>query len=308
MSKAPSLLTRRRFIKLGGPSLVAAATLQPAARTLAHLGELASSRDRTLVVIQLKGGNDWLNTVIPVRDERYFRLRPTLAIRAHDALLLTSDSALHPACEALMPLFRANEMAIVRGVGFSAANGTHTQANRIWNEALSGELGMEKGPAASPSGFSDRLQELATAIARESRPSLHRITLDGFDTHVHQAAPHASLLKTYSEAMSLFQTELRQNGCDPRVVTLTYSEFGRAAEENENRGTDHGSAGAVFVIGRSVQGGLHGSPFDLGLETSAHQPVLPVAALCAQLRQQWLRGAPQVAHQEISILRFLRTT
>jgi uncharacterized protein (DUF1501 family) len=78
----------------------------------------------------------------------------------------------------------------------------------------------------------------------------------GWDTHVNQGASRgqlANLLRDFSNAIAAFTTDLGQKMDD--VVILTMSEFGRTARENGNRGTDHGHANAIFVIGNDVKGG-----------------------------------------------------
>src|SRR5262249_60021767 len=61
-------------------------------------------------------------------------------------------------------------------------------------------------------------------------------------------------------SLDAFYRDLVEHGQDRRVVILTYSEFGRRVEDNASGGTDHGSAGPMFVLGSRVRGGLYGSP------------------------------------------------
>src|SRR5205085_3606450 len=69
-----------------------------------------------LILVELKGGNDGLNTVVPYTDETYYRLRPRLALKRDEVLQLDGRAALHPALKPLMPLWQAGELAIVQGV------------------------------------------------------------------------------------------------------------------------------------------------------------------------------------------------
>ena len=85
-----------------------------------------------------------------------------------------------------------------------------------------------------------------------------------FDTHVTQKQTQDRLLADFANAMSAFYDDLAAHGNDKRVMTMTFSEFGRRVAENASRGTDHGEAAPVFLIGGGVKGGLYGSHPDLG--------------------------------------------
>jgi uncharacterized protein (DUF1501 family) len=85
-----------------------------------------------------------------------------------------------------------------------------------------------------------------------------------FDTHVTQKQTQDRLLADFANAMSAFYDDLAAHGTDTRVMTMTFSEFGRRVAENASRGTDHGEAAPVFLIGGGVKGGLYGSHPDLG--------------------------------------------
>ncbi len=85
-----------------------------------------------------------------------------------------------------------------------------------------------------------------------------QLMIQRFDTHDNQANQHAQLLERLSQALTGFQQELRRRGLAQKVVTVVFSEFGRRPQENSGGGTDHGTAGPVFVLGEKVRGGLHG--------------------------------------------------
>jgi uncharacterized protein (DUF1501 family) len=78
------------------------------------------------------------------------------------------------------------------------------------------------------------------------------VTLDGFDTHANQLAAHAGLLRQWSEALAAFHQRLKQAGQDHRVLTMTFSEFGRRVAENASLGTDHGAAAPMFFSGAGL--------------------------------------------------------
>ena len=86
-----------------------------------------------------------------------------------------------------------------------------------------------------------------------------------FDTHVGQQKTQNNLLAQFSEAIGAFYDDLAAHGNENRVLTLTFSEFGRRIEENGNRGTDHGEASPLFLIGGGVRGGIYGTYPDLSV-------------------------------------------
>jgi len=85
-----------------------------------------------------------------------------------------------------------------------------------------------------------------------------------FDTHVTQKQTQERLLGDFANSIAAFYQDLAAHGNDKRVLTMTFSEFGRRAAENASRGTDHGEAAPVFMIGGGVKGGLYGQHPNLG--------------------------------------------
>jgi len=88
-----------------------------------------------LVVIQLAGGNDGLNTVIPTNNDHYYRARPTLAIKAGDTLSINDTAGLHPGLTGLKTLYDEGVLAIVEGVGYPNPNRSHFRSTAIWHAA-----------------------------------------------------------------------------------------------------------------------------------------------------------------------------
>ena len=91
--------------------------------------------DRTLVVLQLDGGNDGLNTIVPYAQGAYYDARPTLGIAASDVIHLDSAVGLHPSLANLKPLYDAQKLAIVQGVGYPTPNRSHFRSREIWQTA-----------------------------------------------------------------------------------------------------------------------------------------------------------------------------
>jgi uncharacterized protein (DUF1501 family) len=91
--------------------------------------------DRVLILVELKGGNDSLNTVIPYANPIYAQLRPTIGIKQEDVIRIDSQQGLHPSLAALLPIWERNELAIVQGVGYPDPNLSHFRSIDIWNTA-----------------------------------------------------------------------------------------------------------------------------------------------------------------------------
>src|SRR4051812_34974844 len=113
------MFTRRDFLKT---SLVALGPTVPGflGRTAAQAptADRPGARDTILVVVQLTGGNDGLNTVIPYKDENYARLRPTLKQPAAQIKRVNDEIGLHPSMNGLADLLQERALCIVQGVGY----------------------------------------------------------------------------------------------------------------------------------------------------------------------------------------------
>ena len=102
---------------------------------------------RRLVVIELQGGNDGLNTVVPYTDDAYYQARPTLAIKASDVVKLDDRLGLHPAMNSWRPLWDEGQLAVVENCGYPHPNRSHFESMDIWHAgqltpATSGWLGL----------------------------------------------------------------------------------------------------------------------------------------------------------------------
>lgn len=122
-------MQRRQFLAALGAGLLTV-QLPGLAYAIAPAGY-----QRLLVLVELKGGNDGLNTVIPYTSPDYTRLRPTLAIAREQVLQLDEQRGLHPALAPLLPLWQAGQLAIVQGVGYPEPNLSHFRSIDIWDTA-----------------------------------------------------------------------------------------------------------------------------------------------------------------------------
>jgi uncharacterized protein (DUF1501 family) len=129
--------TRRSFIKttLKAGAFVSFATSAPISLLRAAATAPQRERDTVLVVLQLSGGNDGLNTVIPFADDAYHRGRPTLRQMARGAHKLDSHLAFHPRMEGFYRLYRDGLLAIVQGVGYPDADRNHPGGMHNWHTA-----------------------------------------------------------------------------------------------------------------------------------------------------------------------------
>src|SRR5947207_11193191 len=123
------MFTRRQFLTrtLRGSSLVALGTVVPqfVARTARAA---APGKDTILVVVELTGGNDGLNTVIPYTDDLYHKYRPTLRRTTAADVRLDDRVGLHPGLQGLWPLWDAGRLAVVQGVGYPNPDRSHFEA------------------------------------------------------------------------------------------------------------------------------------------------------------------------------------
>ncbi len=340
----------------GLPLLLSRTTQALAAQALAGTSTEAHP-ERILVVVELSGGNDGLNTVVPFGDDEYYRARPNLGIAASDAIAIEDGFGFHPALVGFERLYKDGLMAVVHGCGydnpslshFSSMGFWHTgvpnggeplgwlgrladgayehdaQGNKIVNIGTRQSLavrarhhqplvfndprsfrregsnaekksieGLRPGPTENPTlefmaataknavessefvreaaagystpidygigGLSPQLRRVAALINAEMPTRLYYVSYQGnsFDTHVHQADPHARLLAYTADAVRGFAEDLKRIGRADDVAIMMFTEFGRRVEENASLGTDHGTATPMFVIGNGVQGGLHG--------------------------------------------------
>ena len=142
-------LTRRAMIR-DGLLAVSAGMMMPAvfsravlaARNAAQEGATwaQAAQSRTLIVVQMAGGNDGLNTIVPYTDSAYYQARPTIGVKAADVLHLNDRLGMHPSLASLQGLWGQGKLAVVEGVGYPNPNLSHFAAMDIWQTLdLSGQ-------------------------------------------------------------------------------------------------------------------------------------------------------------------------
>src|SRR5690349_17318778 len=134
-------MKRREFLQTAGAATVTAFTPFSA---FANIAKAANYRN-LLILVELKGGNDGLNTVVPYADAQYYSLRPRIGIARDQVLQLDAATGFHPSLAALMPLWQARELAVVQGVGYPSANLSHFRSIEIWDTASKSNEYLQDG-------------------------------------------------------------------------------------------------------------------------------------------------------------------
>ncbi len=143
------LESRRDFLKsmVGASSFLSLAPIVPAFLQRAAMAAEPSAHDgdSVLVVLQLSGGNDGLNTVVPFDDDAYGRNRNTLRLTKKDVIQLDSQFGFHPQLTGFKRLLDEGHLTVVHGVGYPKSNRDHEQAMREWHSGCPGELSCQTG-------------------------------------------------------------------------------------------------------------------------------------------------------------------
>jgi uncharacterized protein (DUF1501 family) len=336
-------MDRRHFLKssaLASSFFMVPKILKP----LEFIGR--QNQDKILVVIQLSGGNDSLNTFIPYSNDLYYKARPSIGLKNTDIIKLNDTQAMTASMQSLEKWFDNGNAAILNSVGYPDMDHSHFRSMEIWqtasksNEYLdSGWLGRwmdnqkntysaieiddslslavkgknktamaftdikkindtlkqenfknlnshaqeheesltnylyqtlqevksgtnyihEKNKIYTndftypDSGFAKQLKTIADLILSGVDTKVFYVTLSGFDTHTNEVQRHHRLMKLYSEATNTFLENLKQKNKLDDTLVMTFSEFGRRVEENAAQGTDHGTAGNVWLLGGKLK-------------------------------------------------------
>jgi uncharacterized protein (DUF1501 family) len=384
------MFSRRDFLR--SSALVALAPTVPGflAETARAVGP--APERRTLVVVQLDGGNDGINTVVPFADEGYAKYRRRLRLPRNELLRVNAEVGLHPAMRDAARLLEGRRLAVVQGVGYPNPNRSHFRSMAVWHTAnpdlpredergntslgwIGRALDEGRAPADGSAGavfvggatmpvalrsrrsvssgvtrLEDAVLELeggARSVEGESEGGeleafVRRSTLDAYasselmarvlraedrgarypatglagklrviarlikggagtrvyytaqgnnayDTHYAQPQQHAELLSELCGALRAFLDDLAAARLADRVLVLCFSEFGRRVEENGSAGTDHGTAGPVFLAGPRVRAGLVGrTPRLLDLQDGDLRIGIDFRRVYATVLEDWL--------------------
>ena len=127
------LIKRKQFIQLG--SLATASMFLPKFMKAFEKPMMVPAGNKVLVVLQLSGGNDGLNTVIPIHNDIYYSARPNLGIKKEASLILTDEAGLNPALTAFKELFDDGSLGIMNNVGYPNPDRSHFRSMDIWHSA-----------------------------------------------------------------------------------------------------------------------------------------------------------------------------
>ena len=127
------VIKRKEFLQIG--SLATASFMLPKFLKAFEKPMMVPSGNKVVVVIQLSGGNDGLNTVIPVRNDIYYKERPKLGIEKDKSLLITDEVGLNPALTAFKDLYDDGSLAIMNSVGYPNPDRSHFRSMDIWQSA-----------------------------------------------------------------------------------------------------------------------------------------------------------------------------
>ncbi|HEX8523349.1 MAG TPA: DUF1501 domain-containing protein [Tepidisphaeraceae bacterium] len=392
--------TRRDVLKVGlsGLGVLSLSTSVPSFLSQFAFAETATASpvasDNILVVVQLSGGNDGLNTVIPIGNDDYVKARPNIAIKDRHHRL-GDNFALNPGLKDFKDLFDDAKLAVINGCGYPNPNRSHFRSMEIWHTANpsdtyepTGWLGhyvdhMVRGTSSLMSAVNIG-PELPLALvaekttvpsiqsiddfrirtdpnvpqdakikeqiirelnaARESTPALQYLSRQatnaiveadqirkvtsaykpdveypyglgqqlkliaqiisgnfgtrifycqsgGFDTHASQTGQHERILSNVASAIRAFHKDMEAKGLGNKVTVMCFSEFGRRVNQNSSAGTDHGTAGPMFVSGAAVKPGVYGAyPSLTDLDNGDLKYTTDFRRVYATLLEKWLNA------------------
>ncbi|GGG57643.1 DUF1501 domain-containing protein [Epilithonimonas arachidiradicis] len=127
------IINRKTFLKTS--SLAAASFLFPNFLKALTLPEAIAMNGKTLIILQLSGGNDGLNTIIPVKNDIYYQSRNQISIKEENSLLLTDEAGINPNLKFFKELYDNGELAVMNNVGYPEPNKSHFRSMDIWQSA-----------------------------------------------------------------------------------------------------------------------------------------------------------------------------
>ena len=245
------LIKRREFLQTG--SLATASFLVPKFLKAFETGSWVPPGNKVVVVLQLSGGNDGLNTVIPIRNDIYYRSRPRLGIEKTKALSVTDETGLHPALAAFADAYHDGSLGILNNVGYPNPDRSHFRSMDIWhtgsqsNEYLSSGwigryLDAQCNGCAKPTQaleVDDVLSlalkgEQANGLAFKDPKRLFGTSNEKFFKEVskhhtdhHDEQPVEYLYKTMAETLSSADYIFKQSKLHPSTASYPNSELGK---------------------------------------------------------------------------------
>lgn len=243
------LFKRKEFLQIG--SLATASLMMPKFLKAFEKTATVPAGNKVMVVLQFSGGNDGLNTVIPVRNDIYYRSRPGLGIQKDKALQLTDDAGINPALPFLKELFDEGNLAIMNNVGYPNPDRSHFRSMDIWQSAsdsneyvTTGWLGRYLDAQCSGCDRPTQALEVDDVLSLALKGNTHKgLALKDpkklFNTsheryfkeinaaHEHEEAAVDYLYKTLSETLSSADYIYQQSRRHPSSQTYPATELGK---------------------------------------------------------------------------------
>lgn len=183
-------------------------------------------------------------------------------------------------------------LTYIKGVATSM-DAYYTRVMSVFN------TGVNLSTTYPNSSLGKQLKTVARMIQGGSKTKIFQVNISGFDTHVSQVqtgsthlGTHANLLADISNSIAAFQADIQQLGIANKIMTVTFSEFGRQVRENASTGTDHGDLAPFFVVGNAAAAGILGDHPVFTNATSYYynqnQRRFDYRQIFASLLQDWL--------------------
>jgi uncharacterized protein (DUF1501 family) len=232
-------MNRREFLKASSLALL---TMQSMPSFLARARDTAAG-DKTLVVIQLGGGNDGLNTLVPFTNDAYYAARPQIAISKKDVIPVSADLGMHPKLRDLAAFFDNGELAWIQNVGYPNPNRSHFASMAIWHTASpesshsDGWIGRIAAQVGDPLCASNIGTGTPLAFYNESirSPSINNVDKFEFLLGDQLQTPFQNILKQAREGESAFiQQSVEQMLGNTQTIQARLGNYQNALEYPKN--------------------------------------------------------------------------
>ena len=159
------------------------------------------------------------------------------------------------------------------------------------------------------SALGKSLRMIHRMIAAGLPTRVYYVSQGGFDTHSNQIGRHKGLLADLGNSLRAFDAALKASGDQDRTLLMTFSEFGRRVQENGSRGTDHGAAAPMFLVGNRVHPGMHGQMPSLErLRDGDLTYTVDFRQVYAAVIEDWLEAdSGKILHGRFKPLRIIKT-
>ena len=243
------LIKRRDFLKTG--SLATASLFMPKFLKAVEGRNMLAPKGKVLIMLQMNGGNDGLNTIIPVRNDIYYKERKRIAVPRETSLSLGTEAGLHPVLTALKNAYDDGEMAVLNSVGYPNPDRSHFRSMDIWQSASAaseywqtGWIGrfLDAQCAGRPSAALEIDDTLSLALKGaqskglalqdpkrlyENAHNQYFIDYSAAHTDLHEEAPVAYLYKTMAETLSSADYLYEQSRKKPASGTYPATGLGK---------------------------------------------------------------------------------